>query len=35
MSLVAKRIGYAVGTLYNDFGSYDVLLATINARTFE
>ncbi|WP_313331160.1 TetR/AcrR family transcriptional regulator [Sphingobium yanoikuyae] len=32
---VAKRIGYAVGTLYNAFGSYDVLLATINTHTFE
>jgi AcrR family transcriptional regulator len=32
---VAKRIGYAVGTLYNVFGSYDLLLAAINTRTFE
>ncbi|MDO7833528.1 TetR/AcrR family transcriptional regulator [Sphingobium sp. HBC34] len=32
---VAKRIGYAVGTLYNVFGSYDLLLATINTVTFE
>ncbi|NWK96331.1 TetR family transcriptional regulator [Sphingobium lactosutens] len=32
---VAKRIGYAVGTLYNVFGSYDMLLAAINTRTFE
>ncbi len=32
---VAKRVGYAVGTLYNAFGSLDVLLATINTRTFE
>jgi len=32
---VAKRIGYAVGTLYNVFGSYDLLIAAINTRTFE
>ncbi|KQM97322.1 TetR family transcriptional regulator [Sphingobium sp. Leaf26] len=32
---VAKRIGYAVGTLYNVFGSYDLLVAAINTRTFE
>ncbi|QGP80379.1 TetR/AcrR family transcriptional regulator [Sphingobium sp. CAP-1] len=32
---VAKRIGYSVGTLYNVFGSYDLLLATINTATFE
>lgn len=32
---VAKRIGYAVGTLYNVFGSYDRLVAAINTRTFE
>lgn len=32
---VAKRIGYAVGTLYNVFGSYDQLIAAINTRTFE
>jgi AcrR family transcriptional regulator len=32
---VAKRIGYAVGTLYNVFGSYDLLLAAINTRTCE
>lgn len=32
---VAKRIGYAVGTLYNVFGSYDLLLAAINTATFE
>lgn len=32
---VAKRIGYAVGTLYNVFGSYDRLIAAINTRTFQ
>jgi AcrR family transcriptional regulator len=32
---VAKRIGYAVGTLYNVFGSYDRLIVAINTRTFE
>lgn len=32
---VAKRIGYAVGTLYNVFGSYDLLIAAINTRTFD
>lgn len=32
---VAKRIGYAVGTLYNVFGSYDRLILAINTRTFE
>lgn len=32
---VAKRIGYAVATLYNVFGSYDRLIAAINTRTFE
>jgi AcrR family transcriptional regulator len=32
---VAKRVGYAVGTLYNVFGSYDRLIAAINTRTFE
>lgn len=32
---VAKRIGYAVGTLYNVFGSYDQLVAAINTHTFE
>lgn len=31
---VAKRIGYAVGTLYNVFGSYDRLIAAINTHTF-
>lgn len=32
---VAKRIGYAVGTLYNVFGTHDLLVAAINTRTFE
>lgn len=32
---VAKRIGYAVGTLYNVFGNYDRLILAINTRTFE
>ncbi|MFC3441837.1 TetR/AcrR family transcriptional regulator [Sphingobium rhizovicinum] len=32
---IAKRIGYTVGTLYNVFGSYDLLVATINTHTFE
>lgn len=32
---VAKRVGYAVGTLYNIFGSYDRLIAAINTRTFD
>lgn len=32
---VAKRIGYAVGTLYNVFGSYDRLILAINTLTFE
>lgn len=31
---VAKRIGYAVGTLYNVFGSYDRLVLAINTYTF-
>lgn len=30
---VAKRIGYAIGTLYNVYGSYDRLILAINART--
>jgi AcrR family transcriptional regulator len=30
---VAKRIGYAVGTIYNVFGSYDALILAINGRT--
>lgn len=32
---VAKRIGYSVGTLYNVFGSYDVLMLAINSRTLD
>ena len=32
---VAKRAGYAVGTIYNVFGSLDLLLLAINTRTFE
>lgn len=31
---VAKRIGYAVGTLYNVFGDYDRLIAAITTHTF-
>jgi len=31
---VAKRIGYAVGTIYHVFGSYDRLMLAINTRTF-
>lgn len=31
---VAKRVGYAVGTIYNVFGSYDRLIVAINTRTF-
>jgi len=31
---VAKRIGYAIGTIYNVFGSHDALLIAINTRTF-
>lgn len=30
---VAKRIGYSIGTVYNVFGSHDMLLVAINART--
>ncbi len=30
---VAKRIGYSIGTLYNVFGSHDLLVLAINART--
>jgi AcrR family transcriptional regulator len=30
---VAKRIGYSIGTLYNVFGSYDLLILAINGRT--
>lgn len=32
---VARRAGYAVGTIYNVFGSLDGLVAAINTRTFE
>lgn len=31
---VAKRAGYAAGTVYNVFGSLDALIAAINTRTF-
>ena len=31
---VAKRIGYAIGTIYNVFGSHDALLIAINSHTF-
>lgn len=31
---VAKRIGYAVGTLYNVYGTLDRLLEAVNTRTF-
>ena len=30
---VAKRIGYSIGTIYNVFGSYDMLILAINAQT--
>lgn len=30
---VAKRIGYSIGTIYNVFGSHDMLIVAINART--
>ncbi len=30
---VAKRIGYSIGTVYNVFGSHDMLIVAINART--
>jgi AcrR family transcriptional regulator len=32
---VAKRIGYSIGTLYNVFGSYDLLILAINGRTMQ
>lgn len=32
---VAKRIGYSVGTLYNVFGSLDMLVVAINGRTLD
>lgn len=31
---VAKRIGYSIGTLYNVYGSLDMLLVEVNTRTF-
>lgn len=31
---VAKRIGYAVGTIYNVYGTLDGLIAEVNTRTF-
>lgn len=30
---VAKRIGYTIGTIYNVFGSLDLLVLAINAQT--
>jgi AcrR family transcriptional regulator len=30
---VAKRIGYSIGTIYNVFGTYDMLILAINGRT--
>jgi AcrR family transcriptional regulator len=30
---VAKRIGYTIGTIYNVFGSHDMLILAINAQT--
>lgn len=30
---VAKRIGYSIGTIYNVFGSHDLLVVAINAQT--
>jgi AcrR family transcriptional regulator len=32
---VAKRIGYSIGTIYNVFGSYDLLILAINGRTLD
>jgi AcrR family transcriptional regulator len=32
---VAKRIGYSVGTIYNVFGSLDMLVVAINGRTLD
>jgi AcrR family transcriptional regulator len=32
---VAKRIGYSVGTIYNVFGSLDMLVLAINGRTLD
>lgn len=31
---VAKRAGYSVGTIYNVFGSLDLLISAINSHTF-
>lgn len=31
---VAKRVGYAVGTIYNVFGTLDHLFVAVNTRTF-
>lgn len=31
---VAKRAGYSVGTIYNVFGSLDLLIAAINSHSF-
>lgn len=30
---VAKRIGYSIGTIYNVFGSHDLLILAINSQT--
>ncbi|MDF2117684.1 TetR/AcrR family transcriptional regulator [Roseiarcaceae bacterium H3SJ34-1] len=30
---VAKRIGYSIGTIYNVFGSLDLLVVAVNSRT--
>jgi AcrR family transcriptional regulator len=32
---VAKRIGYSIGTIYNVFGTYDMLILAINGRTMQ
>ena len=32
---VAKRIGYSIGTIYNVFGSYDMLILAIYGRTMQ
>jgi AcrR family transcriptional regulator len=31
---VAKRIGYSIGTVYNVFGSLDLLMVALNSRTY-
>lgn len=31
---VARRAGYSVGTIYNVFGSLDLLIAAVNSHTF-